>query len=62
MNVWIFVISAVFTPVIEPLGLSTPSVELPPMSEPSIDPTVDDMRYHGIEQMLAKLDVDASNP
>ncbi|MCA9712199.1 MAG: hypothetical protein KDK70_40560 [Myxococcales bacterium] len=79
MNVWIFALSAVFTPVIEPLGLSStvvdelspvvvvdPSPMISPMMSPMImvepiddaqSPTVlDDMRYPGLERMLAKLD------
>ena len=60
MNVWIFVISAVFTPVFEPLGLSEPAAEAPPavtttpvVAAPVLD---DDMRYPGIERMFARLD------
>jgi len=62
MNVWIFVISAMFSPVIEPLGIVAPTVELP-AAEASVSPaSIDDMRYHGLEQMLAKLDADRSAP
>lgn len=60
MNVWIFVFSALFTPVIEPLGLSTdevvpaPVIETAPMAvAASIE---DEPRFHGIERMLAELD------
>lgn len=65
MNVWIFVISALFTPVVEPLGLSmeeaaTASFIEPAAIEPGIDlgtvPEVVEPRYHGIERMLAELD------
>lgn len=60
MNVWIFVFSALFTPVIEPLGLSTeevapaPAVDAAPMAvAASIEA---EPRFHGIERMLAELD------
>jgi hypothetical protein len=60
MNVWIFVLSALFTPVVEPLGLSTqeatpaPVIEAAPMDmAASIDA---EPRFHGLERMLAELD------
>lgn len=60
MNLWIFVISALFTPVVEPLGFQTeqaapaPVVEAAPMAvAASIEA---EPRYHGIERMLAELD------
>lgn len=61
MNVWIFVISTVFAPVFEPLGLPTPTADTVVVSpdDPvveSIDLPFDDMRYHGLERMLAELD------
>lgn len=57
MNVWIFVLSAVFTPVFEPLGLSAPELP-PPVVEPAVTPStpVDEMRYPGIERMFAQLE------
>lgn len=62
MHVWIFAISAVFTPVIEPLGITAPSIELPPLVEPELaEPStsmLDDMRYPGIERMFARLEAD----
>ena len=57
MNVWIFVISALFTPVVEPLGISmdeaTSFVEPAPVIEPidALEP-----RYPGIERMFAQLE------
>jgi len=60
MNVWIFVISVLFTPVVEPLGFGTeeaapaPVVDAPPMAvAASIEA---EPRFHGIERMLAELD------
>ena len=60
MNVWIFVFSALFTPVIEPLGLTTeeaapaPMIEAAPLAvAASIE---DEPRFHGLERMLAELD------
>ncbi|MCX4244591.1 hypothetical protein [Paraliomyxa miuraensis] len=57
MNVWIFVISSLFTPVIEPLGISmdeaTSFVEPAPTFEP-VDPL--EPRYLGIERMFAQLE------
>jgi hypothetical protein len=67
MNVWIFVISALFTPIVGPLGRAmdmtapTPSPTAPAAAvaittpvEPSAEP-----RYHGIERMFAKLESNA---
>lgn len=65
MNLWIFVITALLTPVAEPFGLSTPDVEpagLATMPMSMGTPTtmaapIDvEPRFHGIERMLAELD------
>lgn len=62
MHVWIFVFSTMFSPVVEPLGLSidaTSSEPIPvgPMIETGLE---EPMRYHGIEQLLAKLEAEAA--
>ncbi|MEM7159253.1 MAG: hypothetical protein AAF799_40825 [Myxococcota bacterium] len=65
MQVWILVLSAMFTPVIEPLGLSIDSsaddVDLVVTSQveaaveaPEVDET--SIRYYGVERMFAKLE------
>lgn len=67
MNVWIFALSAVvFSPVIEPLGitLGAPSTAVEAASieltdVPMLDPTTVDLpplRYRGIEKLFAKLE------
>ncbi|MEM9462640.1 MAG: hypothetical protein AAGF11_51305 [Myxococcota bacterium] len=63
MHLWIFAISAVFTPIIEPLGITAPSIELPSVvgpesTEPSASSVLGDMRYPGIERMFARLEAD----
>lgn len=63
MNVWIFVITALLTPVAEPLGLSTPDVDPAAFADPTMTmaASIDvEPRFHGIERMLAELD--ASQP
>lgn len=66
MHVWIFVFSTMFSPVVEPLGLSidaTSSEPIPvgPMIETGIETGLEEpMRYHGIEQLLAKLEAEAA--
>jgi hypothetical protein len=64
MNVWIFVISALFTPVVEPFGLVDRAEETPvvvPAVETPVQTleTAPELRYHGIERMLAQLDAHA---
>ena len=62
MNVWIFVVSALFAPIAQPLGLvadepaPAPMVEAAPAAEaaPTAEP-----RFHGLERMLAQLDAGA---
>lgn len=61
MNVWIFVISALFSPVVEPLGVSLDEVAPASVVEPSAPATVAapvgaDPRFHGIERLFAKLE------
>lgn len=64
MNVWIFVISAMLNPVVEPLGLSidAPAPVPPPVV---VDPTLDEdeaedsIRYRGIERLLANINAEA---
>ena len=61
MNVWIFVISALFAPVVEPFGLSTDEVVPAPVAEAAPPSAVAasieaEPRFHGIERMLAELD------
>lgn len=65
MNLWIFVISALFTPVVEPLGVSIDEVAPAAVVEPPTPATVQaplgaEPRYHGIERMLAKLEAGQS--
>ena len=69
MTTWILFISAVFTPVLEPLGLSVPAFE--PAPDPvevieTVEPdmrvemparsVLQDMRHPGIERMFARLE------
>lgn len=58
MNVWIFVISALFTPVVEPLGISMEEATSAPFiaPAPAPEPAVDELRYHGIERLFAELE------
>jgi hypothetical protein len=66
MNVWIFVISALFTPVVEPLGVAIDEVVPAALVEPSTPAALDapsmdapvgaEPRYHGIERLFAKLE------
>ena len=60
MNVWIFVISALFAPVVEPFGLSTDEVVPAPVAEAApvaVAASIEaEPRFHGIERMLAELD------
>jgi hypothetical protein len=63
MNLWIFVISALFTPVVEPLGLRAEEAAPAPVLEAApvdVAASIDaEPRYHGIERMLAELDAHA---
>lgn len=61
MNVWIFVITALLTPVAEPLGLSSeavaPALEAASAAPMTMAAPIDvEPRFHGIERMLAELD------
>lgn len=66
MQVWILVLSAMFTPVIEPLGLSidptADDVDMlvgPQQVEEQVEATVTEeasIRYYGVERMFAKLE------
>jgi hypothetical protein len=60
MNVWIYVFSVLFTPVIEPLGLTTEEVAPAPVAEVAplaVAASIEaEPRFHGIERMLAELD------
>ncbi|MCA9654227.1 MAG: hypothetical protein H6712_07625 [Myxococcales bacterium] len=59
MHVWLFVFSSMFSPVMEPLGLSVDSLdETPVAAAPSIEE--EPMRYHGIERLLAQLEAEAA--
>ncbi len=55
MNVWIFVISALFTPVVEPLNQVMDRAQATPTPELSTV-TVTEPRYIGIERLFAQLD------
>jgi hypothetical protein len=65
MNVWILVISALFTPVSEPLGFSMADaappamVELEPAPSSMAAPITSEPRFHGLERMLAELEAHA---
>lgn len=59
MNAWIFVISALFTPVIEPLGISMDETTSASFIEPAPMPDLVEPRYTGIERMLAQLEAGA---
>jgi len=66
MNVWIFVISALFTPVVEPLGLSidevasAKAVQSTAVAAPVVTaPVGAEPRFHGIERLFAKLEAEA---
>lgn len=66
MSVWIFVINALFTPVVAPLGVSIEEVARASMTAPATaeadDPSVvaasitTEPRFHGIERLLAPLE------
>lgn len=64
MHVWIFVFSTMFSPVVEPLGLSLDSAaQADPMTVAEVvaDPSPETpMRYYGIERMLADLEAEAA--
>jgi len=60
MNVWIFVINALFTPIVAPLGLGVEELAPPPVVEATpmdVAASIEaEPRFHGIERMLAELD------
>ncbi|MEX1362644.1 MAG: hypothetical protein AB1Z98_05920 [Nannocystaceae bacterium] len=58
MHVWIFVFSTMFSPVIEPLGLSMDTTD--PVTVPQPVEATTPMRYHGIERLLAQLEAEAA--
>lgn len=60
MNVWIFVINALFTPVVAPLGVSMDVVEPTPVTAPErvAASITTEPRFHGIERLLAELEAD----
>lgn len=55
MNVWIFVISALFTPVVEPLSQVMDRAQATPELALEADVTTEP-RYPGIERLFAELD------
>ncbi len=61
MNVWIFALSALLSPIIEPMGLDIGPASPPAAQSDFIEPTMptmpeQQMRYRGIEQLLTQLD------
>ncbi len=59
MNVWIFALSALFTSIIEPMGLEIGAAEDESALESVMTPTSEQaMRYRGIEQLFDELDTD----
>ncbi len=60
MNVWIFVITAMFNPVVEPLGLSLDNTPMPPVvAEAEATPETTEIRYRGIERLFARSHAEA---
>lgn len=63
MSLWIFVISALFPPVVEPLGLATEEVAPAAAAPVAVAASIDaEPRFHGIERMLAQLDAHGTQP
>lgn len=60
MHVWIFVLSAMFGPVVEPLGISLDPPEPLPTVLVAEELTSQPMRYRGIERLFERLHANAN--